>query len=282
MKDQASRQSSRRERRWIPAEPAAALSDWTLHALERGRAVALGARARRIAFGAALLAGTGALVLRSLLADIVDLWVFPRAWEIVLITWLLALLSAACAAPLTRLMAPFVAKTPPRMTHDDETLLASLVLPAAGLALFLPVSLHMPVVLAAAGADVFDLWCTRSLALVAHAHVVLAVLAAHRAAVSVERMGNTRRGSASEPGMGGEEPAGSPVAIYVVTILVSAVPFGVAYVAPPLLLALTGLPVLALAALAGPMLAREASLLRVNPGAAPPPAPPRARRCAQA
>jgi hypothetical protein len=217
-----------------------------LLAAARNERIVVGHRAARVVFGSSLIAGAMALVIRALLVDVVGASAIPAAWEIVAMTWTVAFASSVVAARVARTLV----WERPRMATDDESLVASITLPAAGLAVFLPITIHMPFALFAAGTHGFDQWCTWSVALVGHAHVVLAVLAAHRAASLIER----RR----------EEPASTPVSIYVITILVSAVPFGLFYVVPPFLVAVTGLPIIALLPVMERLLARERALLGVR------------------
>lgn len=245
----------------------AALSDVTVFGGRCSAERVVAGRVRRAVAGAVLIVGAGILVLRSLVADAASPGVLPASWEIVLATWIAALASAVCAGPIARLH-PWAS---PRLSQDDGLLVASLVLPAAGLAACVPVTMHMPIVLAVSGSEMFDVWCTRSVGLVAHAHVLLAVLVAHRASSVVARAERAHR----TPSVGLRHPcapcevtkdddAATSAAIYVLTILVSAVPFGLSHVMPPLLFALTGLPVLAVAYPASAIVTREAKTLHAH------------------
>lgn len=251
---------------WSSSSSALAVSEATLTATADNERRVIASRARRIVFGSSLVAGAGALVLRSLVADVSGGAVpSPAAWEIVVITWLVALATTALAGPI----AGVLVAGRPRVTVDDDTLVASLTLPAAGLALVLPVTLHMPLAIFLGGVGAFDVWCTASVALVGHAHVVLAVLCAHRAAGVID--GDRRRDDGSvqgAPAASRRRPGAAvqtPAAIYVVTILMSAVPFGAVHVVPPLLVALTGLPLLALLPVVERILERERALLAPAP-----------------
>jgi hypothetical protein len=95
------------------------------------------------------------------------------AW-ILLASWMLALV----AAPLVRWALP--ARRP---VAPHALVKASIVLPGVGAALLLPLTVHLPFALfpiGLAGMDAFDTWARLSYALVAPAHVVLAVLVALR------------------------------------------------------------------------------------------------------
>lgn len=227
---------------------AAAWTDAELVRRCRGERIVIGSRARRVVFGGTLVVGALALLGRAALHDLVNAPRVPHAWHVVVFTWLLALVAAVCAAPLARCL---LSQRCPGIDDDDRLFVASLTLPAAGLALLLPITLHMPIALLLGGSAAFDRWCTWSVAIVGHAHIVLAVLAAHRAAGLCDE----------EPERGSGRVVRSAAASYLITILVSVVPFGLRAVIPPLLIAVTGLPLLGCTSLLVRIIERERNLL---------------------
>jgi heme exporter protein D len=113
--------------------------------------------------------------------------------------------------------------------HPDRLFARSLVFPAAGIALLLPITLHLPIVLALYGRAAFDNWVWLSMWITALPHAVL---------VST----SVRRGYQLVAG----KPASSPRKIYKVTVIASCLPFVVIFAIPPVLVALTALPLLPL------------------------------------
>jgi hypothetical protein len=175
-----------------------------------------GRRAGRIAFGAVLIAGMVLLIERLLLAR-------EDASHAALVmagTWAAAL--AAYAAVGWR-------ASRRELAHADELAVPGLVLPSIGVALMYPLALHLPVALLLGGASGFDAWARFALVITGPTHLVLALLAAHRADQIV-------RGA---PGM-------KPTTIYWICVAVSCVPFAILFMIPPLLVALTGLPAVGL------------------------------------
>jgi hypothetical protein len=200
-------------------------------------------RARRVAFGAGLLTGAVGLVMRTVSVAAFGpphaaSW--PPAWQIVLGGWLLAFGGWAALGPV---LGRVLARHRRARAHDDW-LAASLVFPAVGMALLLPLSLHMPFALLLGGASGFDAWSSMSMVIVGHAHVLLAILTAKRALALVR-----------------DDPARSPGSIYLLTIVAAAVPFGIFYAIPPILVALTGVPLLALLQSMEATITRERLLL---------------------
>jgi hypothetical protein len=185
--------------------------------------------ARRIArftFGIVLLGGTGLLVgdvFRGALATGTHPGVDSRLFVGGL--WLAAVLAGCIAHALARGLvteqwppfAPGLLFTP------------SLVVPAAGVLLLLPITLHMLLALPlGVTAPTFNEWVEVSMLVAGPAHLVGAALCmwrVHRLAIG--------------------EPAMSPWKIYLLTVLTSCVPYAVV-VLPPLLVAATGLPVVAM------------------------------------
>lgn len=119
----------------------------------------------------------------------------------------------------------------------SDLLAASFAVPAVGVALLLPLTLHLPVALAlGVGVAGFDKWAQLSLYVTAPAHLTFAFLAALRAI----RLAQGR-------------PAVSTRRIYVTTLIVSAIPF----VIPPLLVGFTGLAIIPLLDHMARMIERE-------------------------
>lgn len=222
-----------------PSSSATAALDVDLRARPIDVAI-LADRARRLAFGSALVVGAGGLVLRTLLVASQGPSSAPAAWQIVTGAWLVACLGYIGASPIARRI---LAATR-RRRADDDWLAASLVVPAVGLSLLLPLSLHMPFALLLGGARGFEAWAGMSVFIVGHAHVVLAVLTARRALALVR-----------------EDTPRSPGSIYLITVIAAAIPFGVFYAIPPILVAVTGVPILALLHVMESIVARERVLL---------------------
>lgn len=175
-------------------------------------------RVGRIAFGVVLLAGVA--------------WLATAAWcgsfgprhamrldaaRMVGLTWL----AAVAAGVAVRVIAARV-----RWSHGADTLFAkSVVVPTLGIALLLPITLHLPVVLLVADAGAFDFWVIASLWVTGLAHLVFAITCALRGYRLVTG-----------------KPAMSPAKIYVATLITSCVPFVVLWAIPPALVAITALP----------------------------------------
>jgi hypothetical protein len=175
-------------------------------------------RLGRLTFGAVLVAGVAMLTSAA--------WVgrphglggdWPSGARILVVTWLAALLAGGAV----QLIAARV-----RWSVDSETLFAeSVMLPTAGIALLLPITLHMPIALLVSDSRGFDFWIEASLWITGVAHIVFTALCVQRARRLV---------------MG--KPARPPRTIYIVTVLTSCVPFVVLWAIPPLLVAFTALP----------------------------------------
>jgi hypothetical protein len=200
----------------------------------------------RLAFGGVLLAGVTWLV--AVLGT--GSFAHPGryhpplrvpAWEIIVATWLAALVAGRAARAIAGQFGG--------LRSPDARFAASLVVPTAGVALLLPVTLHLPVVALLADLEFFDVWAMGSLWITGLAHVVFAGLCALRA-------GELAAGKRAVP----------PYAIYFATVLTACVPVvflvdaRVAFVAdmdlyvgseallviPPILVAFTALPFLRL------------------------------------
>lgn len=133
------------------------------------------------------------------------------------LTWLIAVL----AGVVVRTIAARV-----RWRLAPEALFAeSVMVPTAGIALLLPITLHLPVVLLVADASAFDVWVRMSLWITGLTHLVFAGLSVRRAHQLVAG-----------------EPAITPRKIYVATLITSCVPFVLLCAIPPLVVAITALP----------------------------------------
>ena len=182
-------------------------------------------RIGRIGFGIALAIGAGYLAHRGWCDHPFEHW--PRqppptldAATIVAVTWL--------AAAATGVVAWAVASRI-RFTNPRALAAEGLMAPIVGLTLLLPITLHMPLVIAIGGLEAYDLWVTASLWITGFAHLVFAGLAALRAHQ-----------------LAGGQPAWSPRRIYALTVIASCIPFVVLFAIPPLLVAATAMPLVAL------------------------------------
>jgi hypothetical protein len=178
-------------------------------------------RKSRIAFGAVLIAGAITLVASTQQRQ-------GGAALIVVVTW-----CAALAAGLATRV--FAARGPDR----DRLGVAGLAVPIAGIALIGPLTLHLPfALLGSPGA--FDEWVVMSTWITGPAHLAFALAGSIRAT----QLARAR-------------PAWSPRSVYLITVLVSCVPFVVLYAIPPILVAFTGLPFLLILGAMEPLAARE-------------------------
>lgn len=178
-------------------------------------------RLGRITFGVVLLAGLLYLLTHGWL-DVLEChrWHYHLHAALVLTaTW-----GAAFAANfVVRVVATKLQLRDP----SGRRFVASVVLPAAAIALVLPISIHMPFALLIAGASGFDQWFAISVVITGAAHVVFAFMVAMR---GYQLVAGKR--------------AWSPRRIYVLTIVTSCIPFVVLWTIPPILVALTALPFL--------------------------------------
>lgn len=179
-------------------------------------------RASRLAFGTVMIAGFAELVrttaARAGDGPFYDLNQVPsgewHAWQTIVGTWIVAALAAGVGA-----------FSPDR---GSRFRVASYVLPSVGVALLLPLTLHMPIVLYAKGVEAFDDWVLYSGFFVLLAHITFAALVGARAKAIVE----------------GGEPM-SVHSIYAITVAMSCVP-GLIVFLPVVITTATGLPILPL------------------------------------
>ena len=165
-------------------------------------------RVGRIVFGAVLIVGAVALLMREHLP-------FSAA-EIMVGSWSLAFVLAA-----------IVGRLPIREPHG-YLFKPSIVLPSIGAALMLPLLIHLPFIFAQQGSD-YEFWVTISIYMVGTAHIAFAITSAIRASQLVDG----RR-------------AMSPWSILLIVIGVSCVPFALLYMIPPAIVALTAIPIMPL------------------------------------
>jgi len=180
-------------------------------------------RASRLAFGVVMILGAVVLVDHSIgnghprfgyeVHQGAQYW---HAWQIIVGTWI-----AATLAGLAGLLIP---------DRGGRFRVASYVVPSVGIALMLPLTIHL-LVAVAVGTDsvrAFDEWCLYSVIFAGAAHIAFAALAGARAKAIVE----------------GREPM--PVhALYAIVVAMSCVP-GLLVVLPVIVTALTGIPILPL------------------------------------
>lgn len=161
--------------------------------------------------------------------------------ELIGFTWLAALVLGAAARGLVILVRP--------VWRPEALLAESWLLPAAALALLLPITLHLVVALASghAGTD-FDRWVRASAIITGLAHLMFAGLCMLRAHQLLRR-----------------EPAISPGKILGAVVATSCVPFVVLLAIPPVLVALTGAPLLPLLRAMAPRIERERAELAAMP-----------------
>src|SRR4029079_6597395 len=107
----------------------------------------------------------------------------------------------------------------------DRHIVAGYTMPAMGVALMMPITLHLLFALVLDGAIAgFDAWCLYSVIFVGVAHVAFAVMVGRRAAAIVRV----------------QEPM-KVDSIYIATVALAGIP-GVVLVLPMLLVAITGVP----------------------------------------
>lgn len=202
-------------------------------------------RVGRIAFGVVLLIGAATLTTTAWSGSLGP-HRLPRldAARLIGLTWLAALLAGAVARA--------IAVRVPWSRGSEALFTESLTVPAAGIALVLPISLHVPLVLLIADGEAFDVWVMASLWITGLTHIVFATLCVLRARQLVAG-----------------RPALAPRKIYVITLITSCVPFVVLYAIPPTLVALTALPFLPMLHAMERLVARERAELDAVAGNLP-------------
>lgn len=185
-----------------------------------------GQRAARIAFGITLLAGA------SVLAHQLVTTREPQAVLVLLGSWAAAFTAYAVCGLLG-------SRRP--LAHAGELAVPGLVLPSIGVALLLPLTLHVPVAFAVTGElDWFDEWAQLSGFITGPTHLVLATLVAYRARQLATGAKAITTG-----------------VIFWACLGVSCVPFAFLYLIPPVLVAITGGPIAVLIQLMEPLAARD-------------------------
>ena len=184
-----------------------------------------GKRVGRIAAGATLIVGAAALV--YLLAETRR----PNVAYAIPVIWAAAAVAYVLGAVLGSRRT---------LDHALELAVPGLAVPAAGVALMLPLTLHLLVGVAFLSAvRHFDDWAAMSAIFTGPTHLVLAALVAQRAQQLATGV-----------------PAMTPAKIYGICVGVSCLPFAI-LVLPPFLVALTGLPLAALMGWMGPLAMRD-------------------------
>jgi hypothetical protein len=183
----------------------------------------------RIVFGVVMILGAATFVERLLRMR------EAHAAKTLAIIWIAALFAGWLFAQLASVTA--------RRVDVADIFTLSWVLPTLGVALLVPLTLHIPFALAlGSNLSAFDDWARLSLVFAGPPHVVFAFLAAVRAARLAQG-----------------QPAMSATRIYIITLVAAAVPFGFLFLIPPLLVGLTGFAIL-------PFLARLQGLIERERG----------------
>jgi hypothetical protein len=179
-------------------------------------------RAGRLAFGVVLILGAAYLGARGWSPGRVGPG-SPHVHAAIVIAriWL----AAVGAGVVVRMVVGWLPGSP----SADALFVHSWAIPSGGVALVLPITLHLPFAIICADQTGFDLWVAATLWFTLPAHLVFAAMAAVRA----QRLVAGRR-------------APSPLRIYVTTLIVSCVPFVLLLAIPPVLIAITGVPFLPL------------------------------------
>jgi hypothetical protein len=210
----------------------------------------------RTTFGCVLLGGVVYLVVAACAGLRGTPWLLGatdfHAARIIGLTWVVAAVAGSIARRLAG-RRRFGADPSSRFaTHPDRLFAQSLIVPTVGMALLLPLTLHMPVVLVFGDSSAFDTWVITSMWITGLAHVVFAIMSALRAYELV---------------IG--ERTWSPVSIYLATVITSCVPFVVLYAIPPAIVAITGLPFIPMLRAMGRIVERERAELAATPHGLP-------------
>ncbi|MEJ7597095.1 MAG: hypothetical protein WKG01_04225 [Kofleriaceae bacterium] len=221
----------------------------------------LPARAGRIAFGTALIAGAGVLVHRVLTSEGVlgartrpeDLWTTSfdqhpvHAWRILVGAWVVAWIAGGLAYSLVDRL-----RRTPR--DADRWLLASFVVPGVGIALTLPLLMHLPLAIGIGAltsdtgwCNSFDAWVWRSLLLTGVPHVAFAVLIAKRSHGLVTGRGFTP----------------TPRQCVLGAMFVACIPGILLFGVPPILVGLTGMLIEPILARMPARIASERAILNI-------------------
>jgi hypothetical protein len=168
----------------------------------------------RIVFGTVMLVGAAIVVQRSVTMA------HPQVGKVIAATWLVAVF---CGWSIRHVSVIWTEGKP-----VDDIFTLSYAVPTTGVALLMPLSLHL-VVASAIGetAAGFDTWAKLGLIVAGTAHIAFAICTTSRAvALAQGRIATSTR------------------QIFVYTLVVSAIPFGLLLMIPPLVVGLTGLVML--------------------------------------
>ncbi len=181
-------------------------------------------RIGRITFGGVLLIGVVRLIVAACTGELGREAIYNGrgldAARTIELTWLIATLAGVAAWRVAAHV-----RFAPNPPNPERLFAESLMVPAAGIALLLPVTLHMPVILVIRDSAAFDVWVVASMWITGLAHAVFAI-------TSVVRGKQLIAGEATW----------SPRKIYIATVVTSCVPFAVLYAIPPVIVAITALP----------------------------------------
>lgn len=170
-------------------------------------------RIARIAFGLVLI--SGALYLAQNAVALERGHGSMHCWRVICLAWVAALFAGFVGSVVR--------------DRGDRHLIAGYVVPAVGMALMAPLTLHLIVAkIMSNPVRSFDDWCFWSVVFVSVAHIVFAILVGVRAAAIVQ----------------GRPPI-SVGTIYIATVTLAGVP-GVLLVIPLIIVAITGVPLLPL------------------------------------
>lgn len=144
--------------------------------LDERAAVVLAARYGRIAFGLVLIVGMLGMAVVNVVAHFAGDELFDDGYCAVILvaTWLFAVIAMTVSRAIAR------HDVRRRVTRSWPSLGASLATPGAGLALALPLTVHMPIAVSLRGLGGFDRWVHLSLMTAGFAHLVGASLVAYR------------------------------------------------------------------------------------------------------
>jgi hypothetical protein len=205
-------------------------------------------RIGRITFGGVLLVGVAYLAVGASSIAIPRPLAYPLpqidAAQSLTVTWLAALIAGMAAYR--------VALHVPTRRGPEALFAESVMAPVLGLALILPLTLHMPFALLVSDREGFSRWVGMSLWITGLAHVVFALTSTLRAYQLVAG-----------------RAAWSPRRIFLLTVLTSCVPFVVLMGIPPVLVTVTALPILPLLRAMDGIVTRERAEIAAAPHALP-------------
>ena len=181
----------------------------------------------RLAFGAVMLAGVAVLLQR--LVELRDV----QTNKVIATTWIVAVF---CGFVFRHVAVVFADRK-----SLDRIFVLSYAVPTLGVALLLPLSLHLIVALAIGHVGDFDTWTRMSIWFAGPAHLAFAFLATRRAV----------RIAQGKPAQGARD-------VFVETVMIASLPYAL-LVVPPLIVAATGIPIIPLLDRMRPLIERERS-----------------------